>query len=578
MASIAELLFANGLQGASPLGAPLNAALTGATPAAQTGGDFMALLQQLFAAAPTQLAAQQFAMPVPIEGAPPVATPGLLDPSAQPSPEASELLGALNNLSQNRSAINSADDAKPTGAPALEGWLLSTQMAVQSDFTMQQSGTSASQDEVLSAQQAMPVSTEMLPLSDAGPVAVVNFIPQQTPEGATPGQSYQLLIPLSQIQQSDTAPSTLQVALVSQEDAAKGANESVVLPATLEVTDSQSAKLSQLLLKAQAAATDQSQNQSQTEIAADETQSLSTVPTEEPQTLVSARQPMAMRSNPIQQIIPPSQPNAEPVLVSVKLTLDSKALDQLLTQAVQASTTEAARPTAPAQTAPAAQPTPLLQTQDSKQTLIQTATSAAQLVAATADSSGSSLEFSDDAPEQFTNLPRQPQQPLPVHGQTFSLQSSAVEAATPQVEHVARTHDIEQLDKMRLHFSQAQLRSLLHRGEIRMQLTPPELGDMRVEVKSDADKMTARFELRTEAARQIVEQNLPHLRDSLSRVGLRVDSFEVVVNGDRQQHMQQGLPQNAAQQAPVEVPDNAPDAEENEPARLVHLGRVNLIA
>ena len=71
-------------------------------------------------------------------------------------------------------------------------------------------------------------------------------------------------------------------------------------------------------------------------------------------------------------------------------------------------------------------------------------------------------------------------------------------------------------------------------GEVRLRLSPPELGSMRLEVKMQGAAMTARIETETMMARNVLVDSLPVLRERLAEQGIRVEQFEVDVP-DRQQ-------------------------------------------
>jgi len=64
-------------------------------------------------------------------------------------------------------------------------------------------------------------------------------------------------------------------------------------------------------------------------------------------------------------------------------------------------------------------------------------------------------------------------------------------------------------------------------GEVRLRLSPPELGSLRVSVRLQDGVLHARVEAETEAARQILTQNLPSLRDRLAEQNIRVERFDV---------------------------------------------------
>jgi flagellar hook-length control protein FliK len=64
-------------------------------------------------------------------------------------------------------------------------------------------------------------------------------------------------------------------------------------------------------------------------------------------------------------------------------------------------------------------------------------------------------------------------------------------------------------------------------GELRLRLSPPELGSLRLHLKLGGDALTARIEVETAAARSILLDNLPVLRGRLAEQGFRVEQFDV---------------------------------------------------
>lgn len=85
-------------------------------------------------------------------------------------------------------------------------------------------------------------------------------------------------------------------------------------------------------------------------------------------------------------------------------------------------------------------------------------------------------------------------------------------------------------------------------GEIRLRLSPPELGSLRLQVSVQDGVMTARLETETEAARTSLVNNLPVLRERLAEQGIRVERFDI----DLMQHPSTGTPDrpNDPQQYP----------------------------
>jgi flagellar hook-length control protein FliK len=66
-------------------------------------------------------------------------------------------------------------------------------------------------------------------------------------------------------------------------------------------------------------------------------------------------------------------------------------------------------------------------------------------------------------------------------------------------------------------------------GILRLRLSPPELGAVRLEVAVRRGKMTARIETESAQTRNVLLDQLPQLRERLEGQGIRIDRFEVEV-------------------------------------------------
>lgn len=64
-------------------------------------------------------------------------------------------------------------------------------------------------------------------------------------------------------------------------------------------------------------------------------------------------------------------------------------------------------------------------------------------------------------------------------------------------------------------------------GEVRIRLSPPELGALRLDVRVQDGAMIARLETETAAARTTLIENLPALRERLAEQGVRIERFDV---------------------------------------------------
>ncbi len=64
-------------------------------------------------------------------------------------------------------------------------------------------------------------------------------------------------------------------------------------------------------------------------------------------------------------------------------------------------------------------------------------------------------------------------------------------------------------------------------GSVRLRLSPPDLGSLKIEIKVSRGEMTARVEADTPSARNLLLDNLPALRDRLAQHDIKVQRFDV---------------------------------------------------
>ncbi|GJL78760.1 MAG: hypothetical protein NPINA01_17490 [Nitrospinaceae bacterium] len=86
------------------------------------------------------------------------------------------------------------------------------------------------------------------------------------------------------------------------------------------------------------------------------------------------------------------------------------------------------------------------------------------------------------------------------------------------------------------------LRTHGSQSEIKIKLDPPSLGTVRMNVSTSGDAVRTVVIAESHAVKQIIENNLTQLRDSMSGQGLKVDSFTVLVGGNEGQAGQQNKP------------------------------------
>ena len=115
-----------------------------------------------------------------------------------------------------------------------------------------------------------------------------------------------------------------------------------------------------------------------------------------------------------------------------------------------------------------------------------------------------------------------------------------------------RDADAPQVDSVRLlnRVARAFVAAQDGSGEVRLRLSPPELGALRLVVKVLDGALVARLETETSAARTALIENLPALRERLAEQGVRIERFDV----DLRQHHSHGPFDRQANQQPQDQP------------------------
>jgi flagellar hook-length control protein FliK len=115
--------------------------------------------------------------------------------------------------------------------------------------------------------------------------------------------------------------------------------------------------------------------------------------------------------------------------------------------------------------------------------------------------------------------------PRPAAGIGVTQSSSADPTQNaPAADHVDQTQLIQRIAHA---FETAVERG----GSIHLQLSPPELGSLRVELTLRNGAMSARMETETDAARTVLQDNLPALRERLAEHNIRVERFDIDLSG-----------------------------------------------
>ena len=76
------------------------------------------------------------------------------------------------------------------------------------------------------------------------------------------------------------------------------------------------------------------------------------------------------------------------------------------------------------------------------------------------------------------------------------------------------------------------VRSNNSQSEVKIQLDPPSLGRVRMSIITSGDGVRTVIVAENQAVKQVIENSLSQLRDSMSSQGLKLDGFSVLVGGD----------------------------------------------
>jgi len=147
------------------------------------------------------------------------------------------------------------------------------------------------------------------------------------------------------------------------------------------------------------------------------------------------------------------------------------------------------------------------------------------------------------------------QQPLGTAQSTPASASSTTFQAALQTAHVSLSDN--QMSAKMIHqiVTTAKLTSFADGASMSMRLDPPQLGTVQLDVTSRGGSVTAHLQTSTLAAKQMLESDLPALKQSLAESGINVDSINVSVgNGNLAHNPQQGFNGEGAYQDRYELP------------------------
>ncbi|NOZ39111.1 MAG: hypothetical protein GXP24_02650 [Planctomycetes bacterium] len=113
-------------------------------------------------------------------------------------------------------------------------------------------------------------------------------------------------------------------------------------------------------------------------------------------------------------------------------------------------------------------------------------------------------------------------------GKAANAASTAAETSNTETPTVDRARFVQRVG--------GAIRSAQNRdGQIQLRLSPPELGTLRINIVMNEGVLTARLETETAAARAVLLDNLPALRERLAEQEIRIEKFDVDVGREGQQ-------------------------------------------
>lgn len=163
----------------------------------------------------------------------------------------------------------------------------------------------------------------------------------------------------------------------------------------------------------------------------------------------------------------------------------------------------------------------------------------------------------DNASKTTAAEAAQPNAPTPSVAATVP---DAPRAIVQHLRHAETTQQVQHLDDgERMRLIQRVTKALQSAGEnggvLRLRLTPPELGAVRMEIRVRDGAMAAHLTAETETARAILLENVPALRDRLAEQSIRLERFDVdlsdqTVGGAPQQSRDDRQPHETAGWSP----------------------------
>jgi len=171
------------------------------------------------------------------------------------------------------------------------------------------------------------------------------------------------------------------------------------------------------------------------------------------------------------------------------------------------------------------------------------------------DSGLPTLSRDDSSPQAPAAVPVAVQTGMPVpaaHSMVPSLGSAHTEPSNEQ----SNTPVAEQLT--RAFVSKAELVSREGRTDFHLRLEPPQLGSVQIHLTAEDHTISARIVVSQEGARQAIEGQAQHLRQSLAEVGLVLGKFDVTHGGGGSSDGGRRPPPEAPMAPPARIASPAP--------------------
>jgi len=119
-------------------------------------------------------------------------------------------------------------------------------------------------------------------------------------------------------------------------------------------------------------------------------------------------------------------------------------------------------------------------------------------------------------------------------GQTHALhlQNKAIAGPDTKISQHMKPHEVFERSVMHQVVSKASLISKDGKNEMLIHLDPPSLGSIKIQISVRGENVTAKLVADNHVARDILQQNLPQLKNTFTQHGLKIDQMSVNVGND----------------------------------------------